>query len=319
MKFDHTFIAIRQRTLLEIYDLALHVFRVYFLQIMFLLLIGVIPWLLLDWWLIGWMLDGEYSSEYRVSLIGLINFGGQYERFFGGYERYPVGFSMLMMVLVINQAQVGTAMISHYLGQSMFIGKPSVWDTVKQLWRVPFNYYWLHYGLRMVLPVAFFAYMFKASHAGSDSIGLVVFMVIAMMIGLIVRGCRPYITKIVVLEKAPRKATESNPITFSKRSAALHLSDTGNLLGSMIVSMVFALPLSLSIYALLKVVYSALDLTWSIGFIELAVIWPVSLWITAGFFAIVRFLTYIDLRIRQEGWEVELRIRAEALKLEQTT
>lgn len=312
MKFDHTFIAIRQRTLLEIYDLALHVFRDYFLQIMFLLLVGALPWLLLDWWLIGWMLGNEYCDGYSVSLFGLMNATG-------AYDEYAVGFSWLMMVLVINQAQVGTAMISHYLGQSMFIGKPRVWDTIKQLWRVPFTYYWLHYGLRMVLPVAFFAYMFKASRAGSDSVGLVIFMVIAMLIGLIVRACRPYATKIVVLEKAPSRATESNPITFSKRSAALHLADTGNLIGCMIVAVVFAQPLAVAIYALLYIVYSALDVTWSIGFIELAVIWPVSLWLTAGFFAIVRFLTYIDLRIRQEGWEVELRIRAEALKLEQST
>jgi hypothetical protein len=29
-----------------------------------------------------------------------------------------------------------------------------------------------------------------------------------------------------------------------------------------------------------------------------------------AFFAVVRFLTYIDRRIRLEGWEVELRLRA---------
>ena len=34
------------------------------------------------------------------------------------------------------------------------------------------------------------------------------------------------------------------------------------------------------------------------------------LWIAAAYFAVVRFLTYIDQRIRLEGWEVELRLRA---------
>jgi hypothetical protein len=34
-----------------------------------------------------------------------------------------------------------------------------------------------------------------------------------------------------------------------------------------------------------------------------------------AFFAIVRFLSYLDLRIRHEGWEVELLMRAEAVRL----
>lgn len=310
MKFDHTFIAIRKRSTLEIYDLAIHVFRDYFAPIMMLLFVGALPWLVLDWWLLGWMLSSNLCDGYSVSLVGLITTDG-------AYDEYAVGFGWLMMLLIVNQAHVGTAMISHFLGQSMFIGKPKVWDTIKYIWRVPFSYYWLHFGLRLVLPVALLGFFFKVVGGGTDYVGLVIFMVIATGTGVIVRACRPYVTKIVVLERAPWKATETNPITFSKRSAALHLSDTGNLLANLIVAVLFSLPLTVGVYSFLVVVYSALDVTWSVGFVELAVIWPVSLWIVAGFFAIIRFLTYIDLRIRQEGWEVELRIRAEALKLEQ--
>jgi hypothetical protein len=31
--------------------------------------------------------------------------------------------------------------------------------------------------------------------------------------------------------------------------------------------------------------------------------------------SVVRFLSYLDLRIRHEGWEVELRMRAEGAQL----
>jgi len=34
------------------------------------------------------------------------------------------------------------------------------------------------------------------------------------------------------------------------------------------------------------------------------------IWLATAFFAVVRFLAYIDQRIRLEGWEVELRLRA---------
>ena len=39
-------------------------------------------------------------------------------------------------------------------------------------------------------------------------------------------------------------------------------------------------------------------------------------WLVAGFFAVVRFLSYLDLRIRREGWEVELLMRAEEARLQ---
>ena len=42
---------------------------------------------------------------------------------------------------------------------------------------------------------------------------------------------------------------------------------------------------------------------------------PLAGWLVIGFFAIVRFLAYLDLRIRREGWEVELVMRAEAARL----
>ena len=41
---------------------------------------------------------------------------------------------------------------------------------------------------------------------------------------------------------------------------------------------------------------------------------PVLLGVVA-FMAVVRFLSYLDLRIRHEGWEVELLMRAEAQRL----
>jgi hypothetical protein len=47
----------------------------------------------------------------------------------------------------------------------------------------------------------------------------------------------------------------------------------------------------------------------------LLTIYPLSLWMVAGFMTVVRFLGYLDLRIRHEGWETELLLRAEASRL----
>ena len=40
-------------------------------------------------------------------------------------------------------------------------------------------------------------------------------------------------------------------------------------------------------------------------------LYPAALWIVVAYFTVVRFLGYLDLRIRREGWEVELLMRAE--------
>jgi hypothetical protein len=38
-------------------------------------------------------------------------------------------------------------------------------------------------------------------------------------------------------------------------------------------------------------------------------------WISVAFLAVWRYTTYLDCRVRREGWDVELRIRAQALAL----
>jgi hypothetical protein len=43
----------------------------------------------------------------------------------------------------------------------------------------------------------------------------------------------------------------------------------------------------------------------------------VGIWIAVAFFAVARFLAYVDQRIRMEGWEVELRLRAAGAALEE--
>jgi len=39
---------------------------------------------------------------------------------------------------------------------------------------------------------------------------------------------------------------------------------------------------------------------------------PVGFWFATIYLTVVRFLCYLDLRIRREGWEVDLVLRAEA-------
>ena len=59
MNFDHTYIAIRRRSVLEIMDLSFHVIREYLAPLSVLWLVGVLPFACVNWYLIGWL--GEES------------------------------------------------------------------------------------------------------------------------------------------------------------------------------------------------------------------------------------------------------------------
>ena len=61
MKFDQTSIAIRERSNLEIYDLAAIVMVRHIRPIMVLLLLNALPFALLDYYLVGWVTDVSFS------------------------------------------------------------------------------------------------------------------------------------------------------------------------------------------------------------------------------------------------------------------
>jgi hypothetical protein len=79
---------------------------------------------------------------------------------------------------------------------------------------------------------------------------------------------------------------------------------------------IFTLPLAFIFYALLLLVDTTLNLHADSEQTLVTYYWPISLWIVAGIMAVVRFLSYLDIRIRQEGWAVELRMRAEAIRFQ---
>ena len=72
----------------------------------------------------------------------------------------------------------------------------------------------------------------------------------------------------------------------------------------------------LALIATLWCVQGTLLFNWNLGdwFLRLAI--PAIMWFVVVFMHVVRFLTYLDTRIRREGWEVELKVRAAAARWE---
>lgn len=95
MNLNHMTVAVRRRTIAELYDLALLVVRQHVLPLAALAIGGALPWLLLDVWLLR----------------------GKSEIFESWY---------FLMVLVLAQAPLATAALTAYLGEAMFSATPSV-------------------------------------------------------------------------------------------------------------------------------------------------------------------------------------------------
>src|SRR5262249_35231818 len=125
----------------------------------------------------------------------------------------------------------------------------------------------------------------------------------------------PYLSEIILLERNPLTGGK-HVITTSRRASTLHNQFVGNLFGRWITALGIG---SLWTAALgsrmlwVRMVVSTGEMDWSPPLFQL---WfPLALWIVVSYFSVVRFLSYLDLRIRGEGWEIELRMRAEANRL----
>ena len=100
-----------------------------------------------------------------------------------------------------------------------------------------------------------------------------------------------------------------------KRSAALCAQRGGEFLGQWLARIAFGLAFIICFWYGSRVLLDALTtstLTWR-PVEEAPIADPLmqfAVWLTIAFMAVTRFFGYIDQRIRLEGWEVELRLRA---------
>jgi len=291
MKFDQTFIAIRERSVLEILDLSLHVLVDHFRPLFWLLVIGAAPWVVLDYLLLGWINQSELLS--------------------------PFLYYWLMMLLVVSQAQVGTTFMTRYLGQAMFEGRPSIASTIRDVFKTSFYFVWSHGMLRCVGLVLLCCLLLTSEQTETAILVSALLVPGLVILALFVRAFRPFASEILLLERTPISSRDENQIYFAKRSKSLHGSASSDLFGRFMTVAGFAFPLTFSCFAFFTVIDTALNLRANMEFTCYPYYWMGALWMVAGYACIVRFLSYIDIRIRQEGWAVELRMRAEGHRLVQ--
>lgn len=255
MELDRHRITIRERTYVDILDLALRVIRQSAWPLVGMFCLGVLPMVVLNQWLLSGYEEDQFDPDAPVQRV------------------------FLMMLLIVFEAPLAMAPATLYLGQALFTERPRLRGIVRDLleslpqlviYRIllrPFCFHWT------------------------------------------------YLNEVILLDRNPiwRKSPQGR--TTYSRAKTVHRGESGDLFGRSFLSLGLGMLLIVAIWCSLGALHTMLAgrMEWPASMYTFYL--PLTMWIVICYFTVVRFLGYLDLRIRREGWEVELAMRAERARL----
>ena len=303
MQLDTTSIVIAQRSIDELLDLSLVVARTYLPKIVLFAILGFAPFFAINLALLYPITDYDrlsMASTYRATNSG-----------------YQARYLWTQVCLVYLQAPLAMCGVTYFLGQAVFIEQPTLRQVCGVLANRAMALTWVLGFLRGGLLAIAFACIIFASPYANTHVEQTVYLTLFTTLVFMVRGFRPFAPEILLLERCPlfiRKTTSANELSYGRRTSWLH-SGSGDLFSVQIVSTIIAVAFVL--LACLGVLYVS-GVVFGIqnwGLWMDLVLFPLTLWVMATWSAIIRFLLYLNTRIRTEGWEVELKLKAEQHRL----
>ncbi len=258
MAYDRTLIQIRERSYLDLLDLAIVVLRRNAWPVGLAAVSGVLPFALLNYWLTS---DPEFPFA-------------------------------LYLALLLLEVPWATAPMTVVLGGLMFGERPGVKHIFKTLLRgfpAMFIYQGIVRGLLMI-SVIFYP---------------------------LVPTRMAFMDEVILLERGKVRSAV-------KRCSSLTADRGADFFGHWLAQLMFGgLFVACFWYGSGKILDTLLDqgISWA-DFFELDYTnlrFQLAVWIAVIFFGVARFLTYIDQRIRLEGWEIKLRLQAVGQTLEEAS
>jgi hypothetical protein len=256
LTYDRTLVQIRERSFLDLLDLAMLVVRDRPVTLGLAALAGIAPCAALNSWLLS---DPEF----------------------------PLG---LWVALLLLETPWATAPLTLVLGGLMFARQPSPGKILRTL--------------LVSLPAVILTQFLLR--------GLFLLFVITYPL---MPAQYSFLDEVILLERA-------NALASMRRSRVLSRGFEGELfvrwIGQISLGSIFALCFSIGACTLSSVL-AGKELTWDEpGRSDLrGLLFQAGVWIAIAYFAVYRFLSYVDRRIRLEGWELELRLKAVARAMEE--
>jgi hypothetical protein len=298
VQLDRTLIAIHERSLLETLDLTLHVIRKYFWPLLATFAMGAVPVAIVNHLLVGWILDVEHRDGYF------------YTEEMQAISRYLWDMTMLVFIT----APLASVFATKFLGDAVFVERPSLGSVARAVGKFSLRLTWCQLLMRGILLAWLLFLTLDRDEEFQPGTEFVLLAILACYSAFL-RAWRPFINEIVLLECNPLWTRDETVITIGKRSSHLHSPSTGDLFSRWIGSAGIACLLTGTVFGMFLFCSGVFFNDWRPGPWMLLTVYPLSLWIVAGFMTVVRFLSYLDLRIRHEGWETELLLRAEAARM----
>lgn len=287
MRLDRTRIAIVERRQSEILDLSFLVLREFFAPIVGYVLLLAVPVAVMNYFLIQSMAADliEPATIFR--------------------------YLWTMAMLVYVEAPFAGILATAYLGKATFHDMVTVGELFREVRAVVHRIVWTQLIQRGIVVFILLAAVVAREDAATP---MEYSLLPGICVGLFLwRAVRPYINEIVLLEKSPIWSKSEKQITIRKRSSRLHSS--GDLFGRGLAMLLVTLSLGLAVFGLIWFIVATFANDWGWGPVIVHVAIPSVFWILVIYVTVFRFLGYLDLRIRSEGWEVELKMRAEANRL----
>ncbi|MBL8827956.1 MAG: hypothetical protein JNM18_13345 [Planctomycetaceae bacterium] len=286
MQLDRTRITIRERGIFEIYDLALRVIHGHAGAILGYWLIGAGVFTLLN----TWLLAGRWSPPTEGTLQG--------------------DYYWQLCLLLIWELPLATAPLTLYLGKTLFLEHPTPGQVMRSLADRAAQLFVIHILMRGL----FYFCSVWAYVARADEGAVIFFGFFAVLVTAACYFFWPYANEVLLLEANPLRRKKGRTSTIA-RILSLHGYASGEVIARSFFALIVGSMLLVSFCVALEQLYVKAMLAAEVDTWLQMVCVQLAFWLTAGFFTVVRFLSYLDIRIRIEGWEIELLLKAEGERI----
>lgn len=312
MQLDKTEIVIRQRSTAELLDLSLLVIRRYWWPLLTSSALLGLPLLALNALLISWMI-GEPG---RFAMSDLEDPGWAMQ------QRYLLHLSALWFLQYPLASLPATVM----LGNQIFFEQLSFRRLLVQLRPVALSAVLVLGVLRMGLLGLPLEFLVDRMQPFEPLTEFVLLVLVCCGIATFRRSTHPFAPEILGLEGCRLRSKSKNELTYGRRSSNLHAAIMGESMGRFMICALVVSGLVLVLYAQIFVIdfvglrRSKLQFFNAMlsGQMLVQVALPLAMWLGGIYATVFRFLSYLDARIRLEGWEVELQMKAERARLMQS-
>lgn len=302
MQLDRTEIVIRQRTTAELLDLSLRVLRHHALPLAKAMALLGIPLLILDLLLLAWMLreDAMLVSEAADDPATYLK----------------IRHAVHLIALFTIQFPLASLPATLLLGSLAFYEPLPLRLMLRRLTKVAWSTLWVLGFCRFGIVVLFMELMINRNTSFDPWVELSLLLVLGWT--MLIRSGWPFSGEILGLEQCPlRVKPNSRSVAYVNRRTGLHDASGADHVMRFIVCVFVVVGLALLL--LVAFVMAASMVTeqffWNKWTAQLVL--PIVLWSVSLFAVVFRFLSYLDSRIRMEGWEIELRLRAEGRRVQE--